>query len=538
MRFRSKTLSLGTLAAGLTLAGPTVAHAHHEVDLDGSADHVLLLSIDGLHALDLARYVQTHPRGALAELARHGVNFTNARLPGNSDSFPGLLALVTGGSPASTGIFYDVSYDRTFFAPGNTSCTGVPGTTVTFDETIDRYGADHVSLDVIDPATLPRRLDSAGRCVPVYPHDALRTNTIFEVVREAGGRTAWADKHPAYDLVNGPSGRGVDDLYTPEITNADGADATVSVVCTALNDQKKVRAVVNEIRGRSHDGGVAAPTPTLFGMNFQAVSVGQKLTKENYDGSCAAAKGGPLEGLPGGYEDGSGAPGQVLSWALDSTDASVGELIAALKKQRLYEKTLVVVTAKHGQAPINPTKVNKVGHLADLVATLPDASTNPAAQAIAAAGSCSAAGCGLIQDDDVAFLWLGDQNQTATVAAYLNANAKALSIEEVLAGDELQLRFNDPRRDSRSPDIIVQPTYGTIYTASKKKLAEHGGFSFGDVNVALLVSKPGLRAGTFKAGVSAAQVAPSILRVLGLEPEDLEAVRKEETPPLPGLGLR
>ena len=111
-------------------------------------------------------------------------------MPGNSDSFPGLLALVTGGSPASTGIFYDVSYDRTFFAPGNTSCTGVPGTTVTFDETIDRYGADHVSLDVIDPATLPRRLDSDGRCVPVYPHDALRTNTIFEVVREAGGRTS------------------------------------------------------------------------------------------------------------------------------------------------------------------------------------------------------------------------------------------------------------------------------------------------------------------------------------------------------------
>jgi hypothetical protein len=38
------------------------------------------------------------------------------------------------------------------------------------------------------------------------------------VVRAKGGRTAWADKHPAYDLVNGPSGKGVEDLYTPEIT--------------------------------------------------------------------------------------------------------------------------------------------------------------------------------------------------------------------------------------------------------------------------------------------------------------------------------
>jgi len=45
-------------------------------------------------------------------------------------------------------------------------------------------------------------------------------NTIFEVVRSKGGHTAWADKHPAYDLVNGPSGKGVEDLFTPEITNA------------------------------------------------------------------------------------------------------------------------------------------------------------------------------------------------------------------------------------------------------------------------------------------------------------------------------
>ena len=54
----------------------------------------------------------------------------------------------------------------------------------------------------------------------MFPHNAIRTNTIFEVVKSKGGHTAWADKHPAYDLVNGPSGNGVEDLYTPEITNA------------------------------------------------------------------------------------------------------------------------------------------------------------------------------------------------------------------------------------------------------------------------------------------------------------------------------
>jgi hypothetical protein len=172
-------------------------------------DHVLLISVDGLHALDVANFVESHHNSALADLSRHGITYSNARTPSNSDSFPGLLALVTGGSPVSHGLFYDVSYDRTIFDPTNAACSGSPGNTMTFDESIDRYTSANLSLDVIDPAKLPRHLDSRGRCVPLYPHDAIRTNTIFEVVKAAGGRTALADKHPAYDLVNGPSGKGV-----------------------------------------------------------------------------------------------------------------------------------------------------------------------------------------------------------------------------------------------------------------------------------------------------------------------------------------
>jgi hypothetical protein len=69
-----------------------------------------------------------------------------------------------------------------------------------FDESIDKSsGNPPVSLNVIDPTTLPNRLDENGKCVRVFPHDAIRSNTIFEVVRSASGRTAWADKHPAYD---------------------------------------------------------------------------------------------------------------------------------------------------------------------------------------------------------------------------------------------------------------------------------------------------------------------------------------------------
>ena len=210
-------------------------------------------------------------------------------------------------------------------------------------------------------------------------------------------------------------------------------------------------------------------------------------------------------------------------------------MIQALKSQGIYESTLFIVTAKHGQSPINPVKVNKPGHFADLVAALSDSTTNPGRIAIAVAAACSTGSCGFVQDDDIALIWLQDQSQTAAAAAYLNANAGALFIDEVLSGAELKLKFNDPAADSRTPDIIVQPVYGTIYTTSTKKNAEHGGFSFGDTNVGLIVSNPDIRAREIKTPVATSQVAPTILELLGIDPDTLKSVRIEKTTVLPGL---
>ena len=505
--------------------------------------HVLLISVDGLHALDVSNYVASHPKSALAELASHGVTYTGANTPQNSDSFPGLLALVTGGSPLSGGLFYDVSYDRTIFDPSNTSCTPPAGSIMVFDESIDKYGAHNMSLNVIDPTKLPNYIDAHGNCSRLFPHAALRTNTIFEVVKASGGRTAWADKHPAYDLVNGLSGTGVDDLYTPEVTNVGGLDNTHSVVCTVMNDQLKVQGIINEIQGLTHDGKQAPGVPEVFGMNFQGVSVGQKLVTDNFDLSCAADNG-PLNQQPGGYTDGSGTPSKVLAYALDQTDAALASMIKALKDQEIYESTLFIVTAKHGQSPINPVKVNKPGHFADVVTTLPDAKTNPAAIAIATAANCPTStqppifDCGSINDDDIALIWLApnDQKISQQVRDYINSNALPLFVDEVMGGKELTLRFNDPLHDSRTPDIIVRPNYGTIYTGSGAKNAEHGGYNYSDTNVGLIVSIPGLEAKTIKSPVTSAQVAPTILRALGLDLQALKSVRVEKTRPLPGLG--
>jgi len=489
-------LSVGLI--GTTFSSP--ARANDEIGEGRKIKHVLLISVDGLHALDVANYVAAHPHSALAELAGHGITYSNARAPANSDSFPGLLALVTGGSPVSHGLFYDVSYNRGIYDPTNTTCSGPAGNIQVFDESIDKYsGSPPVSLNVIDPSALPNHLDEDGNCVRLFPHQALRTNTIFEVVKTNGGHTAWADKHPAYDLVNGPSGKGVDDLFTPEITNTNGFDNTVSVVCTVENDQKKVQGILNEIKGLRHDGAPGKGTPTVFGMNFQGVSVGQKLSTDNAAGGCTDDT--MFTGKPGGYKDGSGTPTDVLAYALQQTDAALASMIQGLKARHIYDSTLFIVSAKHGQSPINPTKINKPGHFADLVAALPDAATNPGAIAIADANACNPPAqqaCGFVQDDDIALIWLQDQSQTGAVADYLNANAKALFIDEVMAGNEINLKFNSPLTDNATPDIIVQPIYGTVYTHSKAKNAEHGGFSFGDTNVGLVVSNPALQSRVVK----------------------------------------
>lgn len=510
---------------------PTTAAAQ-----SGNIKHVLLISVDGMHALDVANYVHNNPGSALAELSSHGITYTNARTPANSDSFPGLLALVTGGSPVSHGLFYDVSYDRTVFDPTNVTCSGPAGNFMVFDESIDRYNKQNVSQNVIDPTKLPRVRDKFGNCVALYPHSALRTNTIFEVAKARGWHTAWADKHPAYDLVNGPSGTGVDDLYTPEITNVNGLDNTHSVVCTAGNDLKKVHAILNEIHGLTHDGKPGPGVPVIFGMNFQAVSVGQKLVTDNYDNSCVSDTDPTINQQPGGYLDGSGTPSAVLSYGLQQTDAALASMIAALKNQGLYDSTLFIVSAKHGQSPINPAKINKPGHFADLVAALPDGSSNPAAIAIVNAFNCPTGPCGAISDDDVALIWLQGQNVTnQQVTDYLNTNAVPLFIDEVMGGAELTLKFNDPATDSRTPDIIVEPQYGTTYTHSTAKNSEHGGFSYGDTNVGLIVSNPAFKSTVLKTPVATSQVAPSILHALGVSPSALKSVQVEKTEVLPAL---
>ena len=124
----------------MTVSGVASAHdgGNHHRDHPGRVQHVVLLSMDGLHQSDLAWYVRTHPRSSMATLVRSGAQFTNAQTPVPSDSFPGLLGQLTGGNPRSTGVWYDDSWNPTLLPAGTTSCAGVsPGAEVNYSEAAD-----------------------------------------------------------------------------------------------------------------------------------------------------------------------------------------------------------------------------------------------------------------------------------------------------------------------------------------------------------------------------------------------------------------
>ena len=460
-----------------------------------SIAHVLLLSIDGMHALDLARLTKERSDSALARLSAHGITYTNAHTSFPSNSWPGLLSMVAGGSPNSTGVIFENSYDRSLSPPAS-DCAKT-GTTVIFDSSIDRNPDAIDGGGGIDAEKLPR--DPKNGCKPVFPHSFIRVNNIFEVIKQAGGRTAWCDKHPAYEFLNGPSGTGVDDLYTPEVrANRVGKN----VQRTEAYDDLKVQALLNQIDGKDHTGATRVGVPAIFGMSFQAVSVAQK-----------------LEG--NGYLDANGTPSPGLLDALTHTDQSISKMLAALQQHGLMASTLIIVTAKHGDVPIDPTKL-KHADLELIPKTVSAIDKNLLA--------------GLEQDGSVAMLWLADQTRTAEVTAALRKIQAEAGIEEIYFGESLKLGFNDPRVDSRVPDIIIQPNAGQIYAKPGSGfIAEHGGMTDADTHVLLLISHPSLGRQEIKAPTQTAQIAPTILKVLGLDPNSLQAVREERTPSLPGF---
>jgi predicted AlkP superfamily pyrophosphatase or phosphodiesterase len=542
---------------------------------NSAISHVLLVSVDGIHAVDYLNCSQgvAGVNGGqpycpnLAKLGATAVNYLDTSTSRPSDSFPGLMAIMTGGTPRTMGVFYDDAYDRVLAPPLKTTGNGLKGGPCTvnrangssteYDEGIDinqnfLNGIDGINtkngdggINSIDPAKLVR--DPFNNCLAVYPWNFVRTNTIFGVIHAAGGYTAWSDKHPAYSSVGGPgNGSNLDDYYSPEINSIvvalPGVTTPLGLACDPIPDQSqlaawtdsfeniqcydtlKVNGVLNEIDGYSHNRKKKTQVPTIFGMNFQAVSVGQKLIEANV-GS-------------GGYLDAMATPSALLVQEIQFVDAAIGEWTAELQKQGLSDSTLIIITAKHGQSPIDSKRyvgITTSGPVTTSPSMLIDDCLPPS--------ESNAGGQLGPTEDDVSLLWLKKSCYAATEVGILETQSPTTNniagIGEIFFERSIDQLFNQPgippNGDSRTPDIIVAPNVGVTYSGSTTKQAEHGGFSHDDTNVMILVSNPSFAAKTLTTPVTTSQVAPTILKALGLNPGSLQAVQMQGTEVLPGV---
>ena len=466
-----------------------------------------------------------------------------------------MAALASGGTPKTTGLYYDVAYDRSLDAPAKKTGTGLAagpctpyaaptGTTtdndqgVDLDDTMLNGGAPGAPLTEggiasLDPLKLVR--DPQSGCAGVWPWNFIRTNTLFGVIHATGGYTAWIDKHPSYSFVGGPGGKGLDDYYSPEVNSnvvaLPGVKTLDGIPCDPIRDTAslsgwnssfeniqcydaiKVYALLNQIAGKTHSG-KPATVPAVFGMNFQSVYVGQSVNETGV--------------ATGGYKNAAALPSAELLNEIEYVDTCIGAIVGALKDAGIYNDTLVIVTAKHGESPIDPRRYMADGTNtpATLLGNLIPYSESP----------LNTTGIGATEDD-VSVLWLKKGVNVETAVDLLENNAAAIGMGEINYGPSVALNYNlgglDPDEDPRSPDIIVTPNVGVTYSGSTTMIGDHGGFAHDDTNVMLLVSNPSFRPVTVAATVATCQVAPTIVNALGLNPSALDAVRAEGTPVLP-----
>jgi len=442
-----------------------------------------MFNIEGMHAFDLANWVAAHPQSALAELSTRGVTYTNAHTP-VADPAAGLVAIATGGTPISTGIVGNNGFDRMLSSPGS-QCT-VNGATLTLDKSLETPAGD------FDQGKLP--LDPSNGCRPIAPHQLLRVNTIFEVVHEKIGPTAWAEENVAtIDLLRGPSGKGLDDACVFTASEAKEAD------------RGRVDAVLHWVDGRDCKETRTMPVPALFGMSFTALSAAQ------------AARGN-------GYRDGTGALSTALDESFAFVDQSIGRILRELKDRRLYDSTWIFVTAAYGQAPVDQRMFRAI----------------PLTRIVAVANTVKPGAVAHISGGDAAMVWLSDPAMAPAIVKAYEARAAALGIQDVLFGPRLTLTQNPPGtlagQDPRMPDIMLQPQLGVSWIASgDKSVAGYGGSLDQDTHVALLVSGAQLTGRRDPTWVPTTQIAPLLLRALGMEKFDLQALHKEHTPALPGI---
>lgn len=412
---RATTAGL-SLAVAAWLAGVSGASAQVEYEpAQGTPKHAVLIFIDGFRADLLDPELAPH----IAALARAGVRFANAEVGFPSDSMPGILGPLTGASPRGTGIPYDEYYDRHY----------------------------KLAIEITETVTVPPGLK---------PHDLLKVPTLFEAAKAKGLKTAFISKHIGYEVVQGPSGKGVDQLELPESATWKG------------------------------------PFKDYDAQNFETL-----MGWLGKDGADIAG----IYAIAANYamKDHGVAAAETRS-AVSGIDAEVGKVVDAVKAAGRYDDTVFVVMGDHGDTDTPNAVASKgdgsvVGFLAE--------------KGIKAVK---------ITADDVMLAWLADSGQAREAVALLDTpeSKERFGIDRVLG--PAALKAMGDFADDQMPDFVLLVKPGVVYTKlPSKKMAEHGGAFDSDRRVAFAMAGPGVKSGAvLDAKVNIFSTAPTLAKLLGL----------------------
>ena len=558
-KYACAAAAAGALAIGIPAAAsghdPRDHRRHHH---GRGIEHVLLISVDGLHQSDLVWYVQHHPGLGARQAGRQAEPSTrNAQTPIPSDSTPGMTAQLTGGNPRTTGVYYDdrVQPRRCFRRARPRARAPRPVRRSIYDSPDDinanaldageglsglpgKHPAnDQQSPELLNPATFP--VDPTT-CKPIYPNQYLEVNTIFNVAHDAGLVTAWSDKHPIYSSFDGPAGNGLTDQFDPEIDSTALEPNRDSVPGDILDGRQRRDDAVRLLQGPGR-------AQRIDGYDHQRHAAGRRAgdlrdeLPDRVDGREAPHLRRTDRRLLPRYGT---RPDRCCSGRCDYIDDQVERMVDELRSQGLVGSTAIIISAKHGQSPQDPNQLTRIddtpiinGVNAAWAATHPE---RPAAgrlrhrrrrDHVVAVGPL--AGRGATSSSTTC----GRTRRPATRSSGGIADAAALGAGKIYAGRAAARYFGVPVSDPRHPDVwgVVQHRrrlYRRQGQDRRTRRRKPGRPRRAD---------PRLRsrrrtAWAVRRPVETTQIAPTIIRLLGLDPDALQAVQIEGTRVLPGIG--
>jgi hypothetical protein len=412
-----------------------------------AAQHVLLLSVDGLHNADLSDPQLASVLTSIEKLQDSGVTYTNAHTTSPSDSFPGTLSYLTGAGPGTTGVFYDDSYSRTLTAPGSNS-TAKPGTEVQYAENIDKdqtllSGGGNFDASSIDPTKLP--INPTTNQV-VYPNQFLQTNTqittIFDVAHQAGLYTAFSDKHPAYQIANGNDPTAINDLYTPEI------NSTTALLDNATGKTVNANALLNDTT-QPAKGLTIAPgySASVFATGPSGATQPDSITVDGLNVYVGYQNGAAKDGTSGSSTIAQFTPTSAGTWAVAQTWSIPGHndglkvdptthLVWSLQNEDANPTLVLINPATSATTQYTIASVNGGGGFDDIAFTGGNVfftASNPSKNPNT--------------DPAVVQVKLDNTTHTANITPVLLGNAAALNL---VTGQAVTLNLQDP--DSMTVD--------------------------------------------------------------------------------------